>query len=116
MSSATPLRVQISRTKGSRLPPNTTIVDRRSIWGNPFNATQGYVAFGLCLPIPLVKLHEPPSLGRCLDLYTAYLRGRVDADPLFLAPLRGKNLACWCAPGAPCHADVLLRLANEATA
>jgi hypothetical protein len=25
--------------------------------------------------------------------------------------LRGKNLACWCKEG-PCHADVLLELAN----
>ncbi len=29
--------------------------------------------------------------------------------------LRGKNLACWCAPGAPCHADVLLEIANRPT-
>jgi hypothetical protein len=27
--------------------------------------------------------------------------------------LGGKNLACWCAEGAACHADVLLDLANE---
>jgi hypothetical protein len=27
--------------------------------------------------------------------------------------LRGKNLACWCKPGEPCHADVLLELANS---
>jgi hypothetical protein len=26
--------------------------------------------------------------------------------------LRGKNLACFCAQGEPCHADVLLRVAN----
>ena len=26
--------------------------------------------------------------------------------------LRGKNLACWCPLGGPCHADVLLALAN----
>lgn len=26
--------------------------------------------------------------------------------------LRGKNLACWCPVGSPCHADVLLRIAN----
>lgn len=26
--------------------------------------------------------------------------------------LRGRNLACWCEPGAPCHADILLRIAN----
>jgi len=29
-----------------------------------------------------------------------------------LASLRGKNLACWCALDEPCHADVLLELAN----
>jgi hypothetical protein len=27
--------------------------------------------------------------------------------------LRGKNLACWCRLDQPCHADVLLRVANE---
>jgi hypothetical protein len=27
--------------------------------------------------------------------------------------LRGKNLACWCKPGEPCHADVLLDIANR---
>lgn len=27
--------------------------------------------------------------------------------------LRGKDLACYCPLGKPCHADVLLRLANE---
>jgi len=26
--------------------------------------------------------------------------------------LRGRDLACWCKPGAPCHADVLLEIAN----
>jgi hypothetical protein len=26
--------------------------------------------------------------------------------------LRGKNLACRCKLGAPCHADVLLQMAN----
>ena len=30
-----------------------------------------------------------------------------------LPTLRGKNLACWCKPDAPCHADVLLELANR---
>jgi hypothetical protein len=26
--------------------------------------------------------------------------------------LKGKDLVCWCAP-LPCHADILLRIANE---
>ncbi len=30
----------------------------------------------------------------------------------FLAPLKGKDLVCYCEPDQACHADVLLRLAN----
>ena len=37
----------------------------------------------------------------------------METRPVDLAELRGKNLACWCRPGEPCHADVLLRLAND---
>jgi hypothetical protein len=29
-----------------------------------------------------------------------------------LDELRGKDLLCWCPLGSPCHADVLLELAN----
>lgn len=41
------------------------------------------------------------------------LRDCVDypCDADIRANLRGKNLACWCKDG-PCHADVLLELAN----
>ena len=27
--------------------------------------------------------------------------------------LRGKDLACWCRVGNPCHADVLIEFANR---
>lgn len=37
----------------------------------------------------------------------------MKANPWDVEELRGKNLACWCKPGTPCHADVLLRLAND---
>lgn len=54
-----PIRIQLRRTKGWRMPPNTVKVDRST-------------------------------------------------------KLRGKNLACWCRDdGKPCHADVLLELANR---
>jgi len=38
----------------------------------------------------------------------------ADRDALLqaLPSLRGKNLACWCSLDGPCHADVLLELAN----
>ena len=34
-------------------------------------------------------------------------------QPLIRHHLRGKNLACWCPLDQPCHADVLLDIANE---
>ena len=38
------------------------------------------------------------------------------SDEEIRAELAGKDLACWCAPGKMCHADVLLRVANRETA
>lgn len=39
-----PDRIQLSRAKGWRMPPNTVKVDRRTIWGNPWGVgpTRGY--------------------------------------------------------------------------
>jgi O-succinylbenzoate synthase len=43
------------------------------------------------------------------------LGGRAQAHQRImerLPSLRGRNLACWCRLDRPCHADVLLDLAN----
>jgi len=54
--------------------------------------------------------------------FEAYVRGggwpldwktRFDVDAT-REELCGKDLVCWCSPNQPCHADVLLRIANEA--
>jgi len=49
------------------------------------------------------------SAGRCTKFVTG-------AEPPALETLRaalaGRNLACWCALNGPCHADLLLALAN----
>jgi hypothetical protein len=48
-----------------------------------------------------------------VHLYRDYL-WRVEQEWLVEAirrELKGKNLACWC-PAGPCHADVLLEIAN----
>lgn len=105
-----PQRIQLSRTKGWRMPPNTIKVDRSTRWGNPFNATQSYTNHRGGVLVPLLA---PPSPERCIDLFQAYAMGVSMVDAEWLAPLRGKNLACWCKPGALCHANVLLRLAND---
>ncbi len=109
-----PKRIQLKRAKGWRMPACAKKVDRSTRWGNPFNATQIGATFQHAgVPAPIIHLQAPPSLDRCLDMYVGYLRGRLDADPAFLEPLRGHDLACWCSLNQNCHADILLRLANE---
>ncbi len=107
-----PQRIQLSRRKGWRMPPNTVKVDRTTQWGNPFRPrkerdwTKEYCA----------KLFEYLAGGYiCMcddpdpDVQRAYLK-MAKRD---IKKLRGKNLACWCRVGDPCHADVLLRAANK---
>jgi uncharacterized protein DUF4326 len=91
---AMPARIQLKRTRGWRLPPNTVKVDRSTPYGNPYRIS--------------------PTLDRksAISAFRVYLAERLAADPGFLEPLRGKNLACWCAPGELCHADVLIEFAD----
>lgn len=116
MSSA-PRRIRLSRAKGWRMPDNTVKVDRSTRWGNPFvivndtiDERQSIVRrFRLCVT-------QPASFRRHQILTVA--RGGRAGEGYFLAiktsieDLRGKNLACWCALDQPCHADVLLEIAN----
>jgi hypothetical protein len=100
-----PKRVQLSRAKGWRMPPNTVKVDRTTKWGNPF----------------IVGVHG--TAAECVDLFTKLMAGYVCmstnnfgeqmAYPGTAAELAGRDLACWCRLDKPCHADVLLRLANR---
>ena len=73
-------------------------VDRGSEWGNPF----------------IMKNKTDHERNLVCDLYEQYAIWRLTIDPQLLVPLRGKNLACWCAPRR-CHGDTLLRLANKET-
>lgn len=98
MSDRKPRRVQLRRVKGWKMPPNTMSVARPSRWGNPFRVGQSHPAHGW-----------PMSREEAIKLHRA---GAKRTHPDTLAELRGKNLACWCALDQPCHADVLLELAN----
>lgn len=93
-----PTRIQRKRTKGWKLPPNTVCVTRPGKWGNPFTG--------------------PDAVDRYREYMCGAQRGldRWNRDRLReqLHELHGKNLACWCAPDKPCHADVLLKLAKQA--
>lgn len=89
-----PQRIQRSR-QHKMLSPNglpIVYVGRPTKWGNPF------------------KVGDGCSRQEAVDRFaTTYLA----AANLDLEALKGKNLACWCPLDQPCHADVLLKLANR---
>jgi hypothetical protein len=112
-----PVRLQLSRRKGfdlQQLSRDTNgllavNVARPSKFGNPcrvgtfkgYDAAKAVADFRLWVERDLsVRSFEgpygqPPTMQKIRD------------------HLRGKNLACFCKPGEPCHADVLLEIANR---
>jgi hypothetical protein len=95
------------------MPPNTVKVDRTTKWGNPFvvgeHGTQDECVqhYRALVTGVLLRSAGADHLRRQRDV-----RRQLEAAAV---ELRGKNLACWCRPGTPCHADVLLELANAKT-
>lgn len=111
----TPQRIQLSRTKGWRMPENTVKVSRPGKWGNPFKATDQYIA-GPAGEKQGLKPGDAIGAAGAVVAYRNALEKLFKTSPasrLQLLELRGKNLACWCKIGAPCHADVLLELASK---
>lgn len=115
---AVPVRIQRQRTKGWKMPPNTVYVGRPTIWGNPFVADD---------PTLAVEAYRRLAQHgtKTFDIRSGGLQFADDRHPNSthwayagfvernIKSLRGKNLACWCRLDQPCHADVLLELANQ---
>ena len=108
-----PVRIQRKRTKGWKMPEGAVYVGRPSKWGNPFIIGETYPTVecvGDCTPIDHVKIESH------VDAVVAHrsLMSSPDwPDHDNLHELRGKDLVCWCPLDQPCHADVLLELANK---
>lgn len=129
----TPIRIQRKRTKGWKMPNNTIYVGRPSRWGNPFKKVGDiiYLDAGYRRKIldkwiyvssekenDLLLLYEmliTDKIKTCTLTVSAFgdvMHWLRHFRKLNLSELKNKNLACWCKPDEPCHADVLLRLAN----
>lgn len=83
-----PRRLQRKRTKGWKKPAGSVYVGRPTKYGNPCQTLAG---FRLWVMQPAQK----------------WLREAAKQE------LRGKDLLCWCAEGAACHADIWLEIANN---
>lgn len=103
-----PKRIQLRRTKGWKMPPNTVKVDRSTRWGNPLRCTAEYSA------ADAVRDYRRWLLGdRTIRSFELSIFGAPPTVLEIKSRLGGKNLGCWCPHGAACHADVLLEIANN---
>jgi hypothetical protein len=119
-----PRRVQLRRQKGWRMPANGVKVDRSTIFGNPFpmdvySRAEAVSMFRRWLTGQM----SPREMSQCSrsDRWAARHVPLVTVREWLLnnlPRLRDKHLACWCpltdkdGDPVPCHADVLIELAN----
>lgn len=94
-----PQRIQLRRTKGWRKPECAVSVARFGRWGNPFRVGSPGV----------------PDAAAAVRVYRDYANHAVGLKADARRELAGRDLACWCPLDQPCHADVLLEIANTPT-
>lgn len=90
-------RLRLSRSRGWRLPANARSVAYPTRWANPFRPVR----------------RSSAANARAVEQY----RRHLELHPLLVSQARlaltGFDLACWCSPDLPCHADVLLEIVAQ---
>ena len=116
----TPKRVQRQRTKGWRMPEGAVYVGRGTVWGNPWVVGSNVSIQNGDARQDIYSL-DPEWAVKLYRLWVTSVS--VSDSPcvpekLQYRDLEGLDLVCWCPltyPDGrrhPCHADVLLELAN----
>jgi uncharacterized protein DUF4326 len=111
-----PKRIQRRRTKGWRMPDGAKYVGRGADWGNPYVVSN-------TVTITTPSIYDPERQDTYLysteitrDVAVLLFRIWVESRPGLMDQIRrelgGLDLACWCPLDQPCHADVLLKIAN----
>ena len=128
-----PVRLQLSRKRGFDLQSWSREVnclpalkaDRSTELGNPFRVTKTsstscgktedvWVVGSWNGPAMWIRPTESEALDISIRAYRAWVEMPESASAI--AKARGYNLACFCKLDAPCHADVLLEIANREAA
>lgn len=115
MSAASPQRLQRRRTAGWRKPEGGACVSRPSRFGNPFVIGEIVWIVARAGTQPVAAYDRPGAVR----LYRRWLDGTIEVvgqerptREEIRQRLAGRDLLCYCPEGAPCHADVLLEIAN----
>lgn len=131
-----PERIQRKRTAGWQMPKGAIYVGRPTVFGNPWKVVGAGTEPGLFGGRERVYTIDGPGLffrgtytrvqaaefavhmyAQWINVWPNEIKGApepLDAN-CGLKQLRGHDLACWCPLDQPCHADVLLKLANGET-
>lgn len=117
-----PTRIQRKRTKGWRMPEGAVYVGRPTKWGNPYGVTHcdavhiprrhWHVHHVDCLRWLETTSDKRSAIGYAVDRYRESL-GDWFSRHTIRDELAGRDLVCWCPLDQPCHADVLLEVANR---
>jgi hypothetical protein len=102
-------RIKRSRQCGWRKPVGAVIVDRTSRWGNPDHWREHGRAKAVELFAGWIVNPRSTPL-RCGKKPKLFYPSTVEE---IQAKLRGHDLACFCELDEPCHADVLIEIANR---
>jgi hypothetical protein len=94
------------------MPEGAIYVGRPTRWGNPYRI--GLVACG-CRSVGECNHNtlRVETAAEAVAAYRAWVETWRSERRQQIELLRGKDLACWCPLDQPCHADVLLELANR---
>ena len=106
----TPQRIQLKRTRGWRKPEGAIVVSRPSRWGNPWKIGPETV------PEEVVAEYRAAvwrATGAIRMGSKSVGETYIPSEEEIQRDLRGHDLACWCPLDEPCHADVLLEIANQ---
>jgi hypothetical protein len=86
--------MKVYNKRTDEIPDGAVYVGRPSKWGNPY------------------AIGRQGNRQEVIFKYREWIQTMVSLGKRDLSELRGKDLVCWCKP-LPCHADVLLELANR---
>lgn len=89
------------------MPESAVYVGQPTFWGNPFRP-------GGLLLFPYDEAFGPVvrDNAHAVEVFESYARITSGYEMFVRRRLAGRDLACWCPLDQPCHADVLLRIAN----
>lgn len=106
------------------MPEGAVYVGRPGKWGNPYKVgnivshvlTEHDWAAGQYLRMGSWESFKDKTIDArlAINLFTIRCWFSPAWRHAIKSELRGHDLACWCKEGEPCHADVLLELANKA--